>query len=111
MGYDIHITRADHWTESNDKPITETEWEQYVNSDPQLDVVNGINHTSPQGVTLSIGGQFVLLKLEEVNVPFRYTRGRITVTGAGNDDNVLEKMKQIAKALSAKVQGDEGEIY
>lgn len=91
MGYDIHITRADHWTESNIKPITETEWEQYVISDTQLEVVDGINHTSPQGVTLSIGGQFVLLQLNEVNVPFRYNRGRITVTGAGNDDDVFEK--------------------
>jgi len=111
MAYDIHITRADHWLESSETPITETEWKQYVSIDPQLKVVDGIHHTTPQGSTLSIGGEFVTFTIDDFTVPFRYNKGRITVSGAGEDEDVLEKMRQIASALHAKVQGDEGELY
>lgn len=43
-------------------------------------------------------------------VPFRYSNGRLTVSEAG-EGNVIDKMKEIAAELNAKVQGDEGELY
>jgi hypothetical protein len=43
MGYDLHITRADHWAENEGHEITRDEWFALVASDPELtpDPVNG----------------------------------------------------------------------
>ena len=36
MGYDLHVTRADDWTESESSPITLNEWLAYVEEDPEM---------------------------------------------------------------------------
>lgn len=36
MGYDVHITHADNWTQSHDHPTTETEWLSVIASDAEL---------------------------------------------------------------------------
>ena len=36
MGYDLHITRADDWTESETFPIGLEEWLDYVASDAEM---------------------------------------------------------------------------
>src|SRR5262249_20268559 len=36
MGYDVHITRADDWTEAESTPITLDEWLTYVHSDSEM---------------------------------------------------------------------------
>ena len=40
MGYDVHITRAEHWTESDSTPIGLDEWLSYVGSDPEMRLDN-----------------------------------------------------------------------
>ncbi|MGC5323834.1 hypothetical protein [Brevibacillus sp. SYSU BS000544] len=113
MSYDLHITRASFWFESEKDPITEQEWNQYIITDPQFHAGNEISVTPPSGSKISIHGGFALWNYEEegIEVPFRYSRGRISVSGAGDDENVVNKMKEIATILSAKVIGDEGETY
>lgn len=36
MGYDVHITRAEDWSENEDAPISLEEWERFVDGDPEL---------------------------------------------------------------------------
>lgn len=43
-------------------------------------------------------------------IPFQLSDGKLTLSGADEGD-VIDKMKEIASELNAKVQGDEGEIY
>ncbi len=33
MGYDLHITRAENWFESEKRPIKMEEWKQYIQSE------------------------------------------------------------------------------
>ena len=42
-------------------------------------------------------------------VPFDFRKGRVVVKNP--DDATLEKMRSLAAALTARVQGDEGEFY
>lgn len=48
MGYDLHITRAADWTQSESNPITEAEWEAHVALDPEL-LLTGAAETSTPG--------------------------------------------------------------
>ena len=90
MGYDVHITRAENWFDSGDHPISLDEWTSYVASDPEM--------TMPADNLA-----------QWRDCPFLYEDGAITVKYP--EVEVRIKMAVIAKALSAKVQGDDGEVY
>lgn len=36
MGWEVHMTRADHWAHSDQRPITAAEWLAVVSADPEL---------------------------------------------------------------------------
>jgi len=36
MGYDLHITKADDWTEASDQPISGDEVKSLLAADPEL---------------------------------------------------------------------------
>ena len=38
MGWEFHITRADDWSESAEKPISAAEWLAVVAEDPELHI-------------------------------------------------------------------------
>ena len=37
MGYTLHVTRAEDWTESEARPLTAAEWRAYVAREPSLE--------------------------------------------------------------------------
>jgi hypothetical protein len=99
MGYDVHITRKKFWGSEDGPAISAEEWLKYVASDPQL----RLDPTSKRhGVTLDI-------KAEYPNPWLEWFEGDIYTKNP--DDAIRTKMVQIAAALGAKVQGDDGEIY
>ncbi|RDJ19744.1 hypothetical protein DWF00_27435 [Bosea caraganae] len=116
MGYDIHITRKLHW--SDDGPIiTLDEWLAYVARDPEMRL---------DGFAETIVGGGAVLRIESrgLSVWRAYSHNGIngdmawfdwSVSGSiivkNPDMEILGKMWRIAQALSAKVEGDEGEIY
>ncbi|WP_238649644.1 hypothetical protein [Paenibacillus piscarius] len=108
MSYDIHITRADHWTESTEIPISLDELKAIFSAKNDFEYSN--TFAIPGPFQMSINGDFFICKVDNVMVPFRYSNGRLTVSEAG-EGNVIDKMKEIAAELNAKVQGDEGELY
>ncbi|OKQ00149.1 hypothetical protein [Paenibacillus sp. P46E] len=108
MSYNVHITRADHWTNSEAKPISIEESKDYFAAKADFEYMNKLSHQTPFG-TLTMGGEFFVWNDKDVKVPFRYYEGRITVSGA--DDFIIGRMKQVAQELDAIVQGDEGELY
>ena len=99
MGYDLHITRADDWSENDGQKITAEEWIEIINEDPELlpDPPNGVYSVLWKGKS---GSQ---------DPWFDWFDGNIFTTNP--DRAVVEKMLQIAAFLHAKVQGDNGEIY
>jgi hypothetical protein len=98
MGYEVHITRAEDWTESADYPISESEWLKVVHSDPSL-------HISDEGT---------VLWLDHPDKPsdkpqFWYADGMITKKHP--DECTLQKMAEIADRLNARVIDDDGAEY
>jgi hypothetical protein len=115
MGYDLHITRANHWTESESQAITLGEWLEYVASDPEMrldgfaeaevggDVLRYENEGLAVWVAYSghgVGGNMAW---------FDYRHARIVVKNP--DREIVGKIKRVAQALSARVIGDDGEFY
>ena len=116
MGYDFHITRASDWTESESAPIRLDEWKAYATSDPEFRLDNYAQATTPQGETIRLEQDGLAVWTaysghgRNGNMAwFYYWNGRVIVTNA--DDEIREKMKQIAKYFNARVIGDEGEEY
>jgi hypothetical protein len=99
MGYDVHITRAANWVESESNPIRFEEWLAVVASDPELkqDDLNGPHDflwVAKDGQVLS---------------PLWWWRGRIYTKNP--DRATIGKMLEIAARFGAIVQGDEDEVY
>jgi hypothetical protein len=115
MGYDLHITRAEDWTESETFPIGLEEWLDHVASDPEMRLDN---HAE-----VEIDGHAIRLESEGVAVWtafsghgvggnmawFSYHSGNVVVKNP--DRQNLGKMLQVADHLGASVQGDDGEKY
>lgn len=101
MGWEIHITRAKDWADSDTQPITEEEWLTLVHSDAELVIDSRGN------------GRFFALWLahsrDNDHPWFDWSYGQIHTTHP--DQQTLTKALQIAAQLKAHVQGDECEEY
>lgn len=116
MGYDVHITRAKHWTESESEPILLSDWIRYVTADPDMRLDGVAVAKTPDGDVLSYKNEGLSVwtgwsrHLRDGNMAwFDFRNGEVVVKNP--DDEILEKMRRIAAALGARVIGDEGEIY
>lgn len=98
MGYDLHITRAETWTDSESQPITRDEWEAYVSGDAQIqrDQNNGPN-------------DFLYVAHPDRPIPLWWSNGEIYTKNP--DELTIDKLCQIAKSLGASVFGDDDETY
>lgn len=98
MGYDLHITRRDDWSDEG-SDITAEEWLQYVRSDPELKITgtNGPCHAVWSG------------RSEHSEPWLDWASGQIYTKNP--DSPLIDKMISIAEQLGATVQGDDGEIY
>jgi hypothetical protein len=99
MGYDLHITRADDWTQGEDAPITAEEWLALVEADPELRL-SGDN-----------GPCFALWSgtSKYPDAWFAWQRGEVNTKNP--DPPIIEKAIHIAERLGARVLGDDGERY
>jgi hypothetical protein len=100
MGYDLHITRAEHWAESEQNPITAEERLAFIESDRELTI-------DPRGN----GPYFALWLAHQQGVEhpwFDWFRGEIH--SKYPDRKCLGKMLKITEHFDAKVQEDEGEV-
>jgi hypothetical protein len=100
MGYDLHITRADHWIDSMESPITSDQWLSLVEDDPELTL-------APE-----YGTDFVLWQRSSATdtLPwFDLIDGQIMAKNP--DEAMIIKMIEIGGKLKAKVQGDDAEEY
>ena len=99
MGYDLHITRKKLWSAEEGPVITAEEWLAYVAGDPQLRLDPNMK---TYAVRLAVPSKYPDPWLE-------WFEGDISTKNP--DEPILAKMLEIAIALKAKVQGDDGEIY
>jgi NAD(P)H-hydrate repair Nnr-like enzyme with NAD(P)H-hydrate dehydratase domain len=113
MGYDVHITKAVEWSESEKSPVTIEAWQKIIATDPSFTATNAAVATNPKtGEQIRIAGEAMAIWTEpktQRRVYFHYRQGHIAVKKP--DDAIIAKMKEVAKMLSARVIGDEGEEY
>jgi hypothetical protein len=115
MGYDLHITRAAHWTESESDPISLTEWKKYIESDPEMRLDNfaeakvGGDVLRYENDGLAVWVAYAGHGLDGNMAWFDYREGRIVVKNP--DREIVAKMVQIARVFNARVNGDDGEYH
>jgi len=105
VGYDLHITRAPDWTESEVFPITRDEWLAYIRSDPELT-------PDPESTPDPDSGDTFVLWTGSGRDPapwFDWWRGEVKTKNPTRA--TVAKMLQLAAHFGARVQGDEGEFY
>lgn len=117
MGYEVHITRQENWFDEDDsREISFYEWTQILAHDNEMRLDNFAEATTTSGETirvesegLSVWTKYSGNGLNNNYAWFDYSRGSIVCKNP--DDEIINKMLDIAERLNAKVQGDEGEIY
>jgi hypothetical protein len=117
MGYDIHITRKENWFDEDDaNEIKLTEWIDYIKSDHEMRPDNQASATPDSGDPviykndgLAVWTSYSKNGLDDNYAWFDFRSGNVTVKNP--DEEIKNKMIDIATRLNAKVQGDDGEIY
>ncbi|MFP3848971.1 hypothetical protein [Pseudomonas sp. W5-01] len=104
MAYEIHIVRS--------SGIALQEWQLLCASDPSLKLVNELaGRNTFTGETIVSCGKNTAAwthPLTQQQYLFDYRRRMISFVYS---DAAISKAKEIARALGAKVEGDEGEAY
>ena len=116
MGYEVHITRARNWVDSEDFPITLAEWKAYCSGDADFNLTGTAIAKLPNGKTLSYENDGLAVWTafsghdpDDNQAWFDYRGGRIVVKNPSRE--IIEKMKLVAERLGARVVGDEDESY
>jgi hypothetical protein len=78
MGYDLHITRAADWSDSESNPITFEEWVAYVDMDPEMEIVGFAETKTPDGVLRIEGPGLTTWTFGGKKFWLDHRRGRIT---------------------------------
>ncbi len=116
MGYDLHITRRQQWFDSEGPAITIEEWLALIDSDQEMRLDGYAEAALPEGGSLRmedpsmavwvkysghmLGGNMAWLCLSRGNV-----------VAKNPDQEIRGKMWCLAQTLSARLQGDELELY
>lgn len=118
MAWQVHVTRCDHWFDSDDNSIPLKEWLAYAASDPEL-IVSSTDYclrklrSSASGETQRIPAVIFKPRREQEEgddeAVLWWSGGTIDVNHP--DEAVLQKLYQIARCFDGKVQGDDGENY
>jgi hypothetical protein len=98
MGYVIHLTRKESWSDEEGQEISLQQWIEYVATDPEI--APDPENPDPENF---------LVTLEGKDWPLWWDRGEVNTKSP--DNWVITKLVQVAKALDARVLGDDDEIY
>jgi hypothetical protein len=111
MGYDLHITRKQHWSDEG-SDIAEEEWRKYVTSDPEFSLIGVAEAALPEGYVLRYENPLLAewrQRPDHNTIWFDFRSGHVIVRNP--DEETVAKMRQVAATLRAQVQGDQGELY
>jgi hypothetical protein len=115
LGYEVHITRKEQWSDGDGPAISLNEWLEYVASDPEMRADGCAEAKVPGGVLrvnspgIAVWTAYAGHGVDDNMAWFGHFGESITVKNP--DASILRKMHKIALSLSARVQGDDGEEY
>jgi hypothetical protein len=112
MGYDLHITRKDDWSDEEGPEISLAEWLALARADPEMRLDEYVEIR--KGSESALQTDWVWTGYSQYDktgliARFRYRNGEVSVKNP--DEEMIRKMWSVAQALSAKVQGDDSEVY
>lgn len=109
MGYNIYITKANNYWESDENPIVKEEILDLVEKKPEFKLKDGMTAHNPlTGEEIYFPGQFIVCGKDGEEISMQYTGKKII---GGHFQEEIKVLKEIAEFLNANVQGDEGEFY
>ena len=116
MGYEVHITRREDWSDEDGPLITLDEWLAYVEADPEMRGDGYAEAKAPDGSVLRVDDPGIAVwtawsKHGEGGGMAWFSHFEDRISFKNPDVEVLRKMHQIAVTLDAMVQGDDGELY
>jgi hypothetical protein len=100
VGYDVHISRRDHWSDEDGPAITLDEWQRVIADDPELSP----DPDDSNGSTALWRGAS-----EHAEPWLAWDEGNVKTKNP--DEALLRKALELAARLEARVQGDDGELY
>ena len=109
MGYELYITRAAYFYETREAPIQESEWLAVVEADSTLlqSFSDWLIRIGPDGYEERV---HPWLYVEHPDQPtLWYLDGAISTKNP--DEKLISKLVELARALDARVIGEEGEVY
>jgi hypothetical protein len=106
MGYEVHIHRREHWADDG-ADISMDEWLAYCRTDETLRAEGTITFAADDGN--EVEGPVMAWGQEGTGAAFYHYRGAIATKLLSEE--IAAKAAQIAQALSARAQGDDGEFY
>src|SRR5438093_32344 len=102
MGYEFHITRADDWTGSWQRPIEEADWLAIARADPRIRPIG--EETTSDGPRTIYGWR------DDTGPSLIWSNGEVCINGI-RDQAVIAELVVLAQVFDAVVMGDDGEIY
>jgi hypothetical protein len=113
MGYELHIHRSEDWLDASENPITLAEWAEYVERSPDLRMDNFAEAPLDDGSVLRVEEEGIAVWTGHPTQPddawIGYEPGRVVVKSP--DEPMVRRMYEVAEALGARLQGDDGEFY
>ena len=100
MGYELHITRKTNWSDATGPEIGRDEWLAYIQSDSSLATPF---HDDPVFATWKGCTAYPETWFSWSDAGYIHTKNP--------DEATIDKMVEITRALRAKVQGDDYEVY
>ncbi|WP_433318358.1 hypothetical protein ACQP0U_11955 [Micromonospora sp. CA-269861] len=104
MGYEIHISRAEEYYESEGQPITLPEWQSYADGNPALSVGGWLGWDEDRQPI------YEYTCADGSPVSLTWFEGAINIKGHFDGDPYRE-FGTFAEDLQANLQGDDGERY
>jgi len=99
VGYDLHVTRKEYWSDDDGPVISLEEWQTYVTNDPEIEPDS--ENPGPENYVIVTHPQRWSIWWDETGELYSKNPDRV----------VIAKLVQIAAALGARVLGDDEEIY
>jgi hypothetical protein len=105
MGYELHITRAEDWLDSEENPIAREEWLSFARERNDLVEAGWIDHGSA-------GREPVFEWVDEKGkkASLFWSESAVTISGAHGEVS-LQGLVLLAVQLEGRLFGDDGEEY
>jgi hypothetical protein len=103
MAYDLHLTRADDWSEGLSRPITS---EELIGACRQVGFTLRPDGSDGFQLRRAVPG-----KADVDLMSAHVFEGQVTLKPFPPDQDVADRVTLLAAVLEARVQGDDGEVY